>query len=150
MIRFSTLKLRETAASRRAYRTIGVLTRLLPFLVNKSIAEIRSTFAASANPSKTKRRSSFHPKNGWYLKTRIRRSSIEKPLNLSESCAKTNESRHGQESSVCFRDWFTVKTAEKSFTTAQLTITKKVRRTSSARRTAKTPMCVQPITSGKR
>ena len=26
---------------------------------------------------------------------------------MSESCAKTNESRHGRESSVCFRDCYT-------------------------------------------
>ena len=56
-----------------------------------------------------------------------------------------------------FNEWHAKNTSDKvrkmfqnKGKAAQLTITKKVRRTSSARCTAKTPMCVQPITSGKR
>ncbi len=64
-------------ASRRAYRTIGVLTRLLPFLVNKSIAEIQSTFAADASPSRTRRRLSFRP-NQWLVFENIHPAIIDR------------------------------------------------------------------------
>ena len=71
-----------TAVNHQAYRIIGAQLLLPIFSVNKSIAEIRSTSAANASPSRTRRRLSFRPNNGWYLKTPIRLLLIEKPLNL--------------------------------------------------------------------
>ena len=60
-----------TAVNHQAYRIIGAQLLLPIFSVNKSIAEIRSTSAANASPSRTRRRLSFRPNNGWYLKTPI-------------------------------------------------------------------------------
>ena len=68
----------EIAASRLPFRTTGVRLPWRIFSASRNTAVIRSISAAPESPSRTKRKSSDHRKNGKFLRIRIQPLSIER------------------------------------------------------------------------
>ena len=87
----------RNAPPHRRDRFTGARTPFPLFSRGRNTAAIRSTSAAQRNPSRTSRRSSTRRRNGRYSRTRIPRSSTEKPLRWCRSCAPTAADRQDRE-----------------------------------------------------